>query len=296
LAESAPGRSAHDFVTGSGIRILARGRGQRVRGLKHKQPRPDLVTLDDMENDRNVKNPRIVKDLLKWITETVYPGIAATGNLFIIGTILARKSALNTIIKGEEEPYNNWIRRIYRAIQEDGTSLWPDAHPLEKLLQQKKMMGSIAFNKEKMNNPTDEDAPFREEWIRYYHPNELHGLSLIVVGFLDPSSRETGDDKGLVTLGLDRDRLTYYVLDAWIRKASPARMMDSVYNRCKAYNWLRFGVEDNALKDFLQSVLDSTAREKGYYLPVIPVHHASNKEARIVAGLSHLVEQGKILF
>ena len=73
--------SAHDFTTVNDVRVLARGRGQRVRGLKHKQHRPDLVILDDLENDVNVRNPRLVRDLLKWIVETVYPGIAKTGNL-----------------------------------------------------------------------------------------------------------------------------------------------------------------------------------------------------------------------
>ena len=158
------------------------------------------------------------------------------------------------------------------------------------------MMGSIAFNKEKQNNPMDEEAAFREEWIRYYHPSEIAGKRLSIVGFLDPSSKETGDDKGLLTVGLDRESMIYYVLDAWIRKASPARMIDAAYARFERYCWLRLGVEDNALKDFLQAVLDAAAREKGHYLPVSAIHHSSNKEARIVAGLSHLVEHGKLLF
>ena len=50
-----------DFVTLNDIRVKARGRGQRLRGLKHKQWRPDLVILDDLENDINVRNPEIVQ-------------------------------------------------------------------------------------------------------------------------------------------------------------------------------------------------------------------------------------------
>ena len=43
------------------------GRGQRLRGLKHKQWRPDLVILDDLENDINVRNPEIVQQILDWV-------------------------------------------------------------------------------------------------------------------------------------------------------------------------------------------------------------------------------------
>jgi hypothetical protein len=64
-------------------------------------------------------------------------------------------------------------RRLYRAITPEGESLWPARHPLSKLMQQKALMGSLAFNREKMNDPLDEEGLFREQWIRYYQPEEL---------------------------------------------------------------------------------------------------------------------------
>jgi hypothetical protein len=36
------------------------------------------------------------------------------------------------------------------------TSLWPARHPVTKLLEQKRLMGSLAFNREKQNDPVDE--------------------------------------------------------------------------------------------------------------------------------------------
>jgi hypothetical protein len=167
------GWAVDDFVTLNDVRLKARGRGQRLRGLKYRQYRPDLVILDDLENDKGVRNPRLVKDLLEWIKNTVYPAIDAQGSLFIIGTILARGSALAKIVRGEEEPFNYWHRRLYRAITPEGESLWPARHPLSKLMQQKALMGSLAFNREKMNDPLDEEGLFREQWIRYYQPEEL---------------------------------------------------------------------------------------------------------------------------
>jgi len=209
-----------DFVTANDIRLKARGRGQRLRGLKHKQYRPDLVILDDMENDKGVKNPRLVKELLDWIKSTVYPAIDSGGNLFWIGTILARRSALDIALRAEEEPWTHWTRRIYRAIQEDGTPLWPARHPIAKLLKQKEIMGSLAFNREKMNSPVDEEGMFREEWIRYFHLPELAGVQLVVVGYFDPSveSGASSDYKAIITVGLDVKEMLFYVLDAFIRR------------------------------------------------------------------------------
>ena len=64
-------RAVDDFVTANDIRVKARGRGQRLRGLKHKQWRPDLVILDDLENDLNVRNPGIVQQILDWVKSAV---------------------------------------------------------------------------------------------------------------------------------------------------------------------------------------------------------------------------------
>jgi len=50
----------NDFVS-NGVRVLARGRGEKVRGLKNRQHRPDRAIIDDFENDENVENPKLVK-------------------------------------------------------------------------------------------------------------------------------------------------------------------------------------------------------------------------------------------
>lgn len=54
---------AEDFTAKNGVRIKARGRGQKVRGLRNRQYRPDRILIDDLENDKNVRNPRLVVSL-----------------------------------------------------------------------------------------------------------------------------------------------------------------------------------------------------------------------------------------
>ena len=61
----------NDFTTSSGIRVLARGRGEKVRGLKNRQHRPDKAVVDDYENDENVENPNLIKKGMKWLRNAV---------------------------------------------------------------------------------------------------------------------------------------------------------------------------------------------------------------------------------
>ncbi|MGO9177164.1 MAG: phage terminase large subunit [Desulfobaccales bacterium] len=300
-----------DFVTLTDVRLKARGRGQRLRGLKHKQHRPDLIILDDVENDQQARSPEMVKKLLSWITSAVYPAIEASGSLFWIGTILARKSALYTAIHSEEEPWRHWTRCLYRALNEDLAltengkrktengllSLWPGRHPVATLLEQKRLMGSLAFNREKQNDPVDEEGFFQEAWFRFYHPAALTGMDLIVAGFFDPSIGigETSDYKAVLTVGLERREMIFYVLDAYIRRGTLDEALRAAFIRHEQWNYWLFGVEDNLFQKLLLREFDRLSKERGVILPVRGVTAKTAKETRI-SRLSALVERGQIRF
>ncbi len=289
--------AVEDFTTLNDIRLLARGRGQRIRGLKHKQHRPDLVIMDDLENDSSARSPKRVQDLLRWISGTAYGAIDAHGNLFIIGTLLSKKSALATIIHSKEEPWCHWERRMYRALTDEGDSLWPAKHPLEVLEAQKEMMGTVAFNREKMNFPEDEEAYFTQEWFKYYLPEDLVDKELLTVAWFDPSL-ETGasaDYKAIVSLGYDPREQIYYVLDAYIKRVSLEQIYQTAIKLHQIYGFQVFGVEDNLFQRLLLKEFERVALENSVTLPIKGITNYLSKESRI-AGLSPLVERGRILF
>ncbi len=286
-----------DFITNNDVRVKARGRGQRLRGLKHRQWRPDLVILDDLENDLNVRNPNIVRQILEWITSAVYPSMEASGSLLIIGTILRRGSALDVMLTSEEEPYCHFSRQIYRAITEEGKSLWEARHPMSTLLRQKQLMGTNAFNQEKMNEPVHEAGVFRQEWIRYYHPDSLKDKELIVFGFFDPSleSGASSDYKAVLTVGLAVSEMVFYVMDAFIQKTTLENTLRTIANRFKEYGHHIIGVEDNLFQRLLLTEFDRLRKETGLNIPIKGMTNKVAKEARIIS-LSPLLERGKIRF
>ncbi len=286
-----------DFITCNDVRVKARGRGQRLRGLKHRQWRPDLVILDDLENDLNVRNPNIVRQILEWITAAVYPSMEASGSLLIIGTILRRGSALDVMLTSEEEPYCHFSRCIYRAITEEGKSLWEARHPLSKLMRQKQLMGTTAFNQEKMNEPVHEAGVFRQEWIRYYHPDSLKDKELIIFGYFDPSleSGASSDYKAMLTVGLAVKEMVFYVMDAFIQRTTLENTLRTIANRFKEYGHHIIGVEDNLFQRLLLTEFDRLGKELGLNMPIKGVTNKVAKEARIIS-LSPLLERGKVRF
>lgn len=291
-----------DFVTSNGIRVLARGHKDKVRGIKHRQWRPDKAVVDDFENDENVENPKMIKKGKDWLLKAVIGSMDEGFCFLMIGNIFHPKSVLALFMADkDEEGEPLYISKIYRAIIDPGKpterSLWPGKWPLSRLHKKRRTMGSVAFNSEMMNLTGAENSPFRETWFKYYEEDHIKELSLITGTGVDPSAKsgEANDFKAIITVSLDRNSMIFYCRHAWIRHATPGEMFGASYNQVDHYGG-QIAIEDNMLEDFLHEAIQSYARDIGRYLPWRAVHHSTNKEARIKGTLSYLVEHGKIKF
>jgi predicted phage terminase large subunit-like protein len=290
---------AEDFTTRNGVRVKARGRGQRIRGLRNRQYRPDRIIIDDLENDKNVRNPRLVKETIDWMLTTVLGSMAEDCSFLMIGTLLSRKSVLAEMMnmKAEDDPEKpRFFSKIYRAIDEFNCPLWPEAWSVERLQKRKAQMGSVRFNQEMMNDPRDDEGLFREEWIRYYHPDEIIGKTLRKYTAIDPSmeSGASNDYKAIITIGIDLDGIIY-VLDAFIRHCSVDTMARVGYTRYEEFNPLVMSMEENALGEFASSPFKLAAVDKKYQLPLKGIKQTIAKESRI-GRISPHVERGLIRF
>jgi predicted phage terminase large subunit-like protein len=291
-----------DFTTSTGIQVLARGRGEKVRGLKSRQHRPDRVIVDDFENDENVENPKLVKKGIRWLRRAVIGSLGAGASFTMIGNLFHPKSVLSQLIAAKDEDGEPlYISRIYRAIidygKETARPLWPALWPMERLLKKKRSMGTIDFNAEMMNLCVAEDSPFPEEWFKYFFRSDLSIRDLIVATFIDPSAKsgEMNDFRAVITVGLHLPTMMFYVLHAWIRHASIGEMFDAAYRQQAEYGGI-VGIEENMFGDFLHEAILNYAKAKQRYLPWKPVQHSTNKEGRIIGTLSYLVEYGRLLF
>jgi predicted phage terminase large subunit-like protein len=288
---------AKDFTTRNGIRVKARGRGQRLRGIRNRQWRPDRVIIDDFENDKNVKNPKLIKEAVDWILTAVLGSLAEGYSLMMIGTVLAKKSVLTWFLNAKdenEEPL--YITRVYKAIKDDDTPLWPAKWPIERLLKKKRQIGTLNFNKEFQNDPKDEEGLFREEWFKYYAPEEIAGKSLAIYDAGDASvgKNESADYRAFIKVGRALDG-TIYVLHADIKKRSVDSFVTTAYIRQDEQPALVIGIETNSFQAVLIILFNKEAQTRGRHLPIKEIDNTVNKEIRITR-LSPLVERGVIRF
>lgn len=289
-----------DITLGNKVRLMARGAGQAVRGVKKAQHRPDLAGLDDLESDQSAKSPEQVQKVLNWVLGTIYPALDPAASMFVIGTILSGISAMHTMIHSQDEPWPEWTRRIYKAYDDGGNSAWPAKYSLPVLKAQEKKMGWAQFSKEKLNEPLDDENFFQPGWIKIYTPAELP-RSMAIAGFYDPATG-SGDFGGVVVLAKDLMEPRYYVLHARLRRESVTASLWEIlrlYAAClRQYTgqvFLSFGFEDNGFQSLIADLLPELEKKAGVALPTRRVTTKTAKSLRIES-LAPFVERGLILF
>ena len=99
------------IITAANVKLQAFGAGKRMRGLRHGPHRPDLVLLDDLENNENVRKPEQRDKLESWLLRTVLSLGPADDSMDVIyiGTILHYDSVLARTLKKPQ-----WHGRVSR--------------------------------------------------------------------------------------------------------------------------------------------------------------------------------------
>ena len=190
--------SFHPDGTPNGTcKIMVRGTGQKVRGLKYNAYRPTLSIIDDGEGDGNTGTQLQRDKFRRWIDTAVVPG-SDDGKIVFVGTIVDEDSYLNNV--AGTKAYNKegkrvrlgWKSLFFQSILQktenfqyvasgqeildkngDPKTLWPDRRPYSWLCAKRdeaKSKGDVGyFFQEYQNVPMDDSFRiFKREDIQHY--------------------------------------------------------------------------------------------------------------------------------
>ena len=138
---------AMNCVLDNGVRILSRSRGQKLRGLKHRQFRPSLIIADDVEDLDWVRTQENRDKSDRWMRGNVLPSIDEhDGRMVIIGNWL-HTDGLMARLK------NTGIFKVleFPLLREgDGTEVerctWRAKYPTQEAIDRKRdELGDSAF-------------------------------------------------------------------------------------------------------------------------------------------------------
>lgn len=308
------------IITRNKVKIQIAGAAKSLRGLVHGAYRPDLVILDDLENDKNVESPSQRDKLHSWLTKSVLK-LGAVGekfDVFYIGTILHYDSVLNRILKNK-----GWKTRLFKALirYPDNMNLWDEyeaifhqcgaeeaerfyyqnkndmdkgaivsweSRPLLELMFLRARDGHKTFDTELQNDPTaGEDAPFNNA-IQFWHTLPSN---LIYFGACDPSLGKHGasrDPSAIVIGGYDRQTGKLYIVKADIKKRLPDRIISDIIAYQRQFNCQVWAIESIQFQEFFRTELVKRGAESGVPVPAIPVKPNTDKLLRIETLQPHM--------
>ena len=264
------------LVTKTNIKIEAIGSGKKIRGRKHRNWRPDLIILDDVENDENVRTPEQRKKLKDWFDKAVskcgddYTDIVYIGTLLHYDSLLAKTLAnpayrsikYKAVIRFSQadDLWQQWetiftdlsnddreadalaFFQAHKTAMLEGTQvLWEEKLSYYDLMVMRVSEGEASFNSEEQNEPINpDDCLFMEEWFEYYNEAEINFRDPVFdfFGFIDPSLGKTkrSDFSAIVTLAKHKGSGYMYVVDADIERRHPDRIIADVLAKER---WLR---------------------------------------------------------
>lgn len=303
-----------DIVTANGVRIVAVGTGQRVRGFIEGDTRPTLIIIDDFESELNAFTPEGRTKNRKWITEAVIPSLADDGKIAMIGTVISEDCFL-CWAKGSSA----WSVLWYAIVDENEDSIWPERFPQKRIMQIKEEYQSVGningFYQEYMNiAQSPDEAPFKPEWIKLHHYDyeRIKGQPCLVketgsgkdivpielYGGIDPASSlsQLADFFVMVTLGIDHAG-NKYIVDIDRGRITPSEQPDLIINKFKKYHHKKIKIETVAYQEALRSQVKKMMTEQNLYIPGLEkgVKPRNRKSERLLS-LVPMLAKGEFFF
>ena len=286
-----------EIVNEAGQVVAAVGAGKSIRGLKRRQYRPDAIIIDDLENDENVATKGQRDKLEKWLLSTLLSLGGKGCDFYYIGTILHHDSVMMRVVKTEkanrefgEPPV--WNTKIMPAEDEKGNPLWPEMWPRERLDARRRVIGSIVYAQEFLNDPSQREGKlFKEEWFMWY-PLGKRPDGLDEYMGIDPSAgeKEQSDYIGIAQVGLDSQGRFFpgRIIET---KITFKQMVDTLIAMGEHIGPVKIAVETNFFQKVLKQEVDRRNREERRYLPFSEQQTIRDKVTRFLS-LSALVEAG----
>ena len=252
----------NDIALANGVRIVARGAGSSMRGMRHRQHRPDLIIIDDLENDEAVNTDYQRDKLRNWFNTALMNVAGPTCSVVMVGTLLHYDALLADVMKRP-----GWRHFTYYAMQKDGQpsrdfedATWPEYWTPAALRAKIEEIGLFAFNREFLHDPVNEDeALFRQGWLKYYHEHQVKIVRKALA--IDPafSKDQKNDESALAVLGTDAAG-NIYLVDWWAGRVSSAALREQIERLIGLHKPAAIGAESVQAQVWLVEAL----REMGY--------------------------------
>lgn len=188
-----------------GLKIVAKSRGESIRGALHDGSRPDFILIDDVDDFESTKSREIRDSTIEWFFREVVPLVDVGARIIVTGNIVHEDCFL---IRMEDEIGNNSkFGRILKFpfFNEDSKALWKSKFSTQELIEDLRasMPDARVWESEYMLQPvTAQYRIVQKDWIKTYFstPSISSNDYYNTVMAIDPaiSKEPTSDNTAMV--------------------------------------------------------------------------------------------------
>lgn len=325
-----------EYVTQNGVKVMARGAGGQMRGMRFGSTRPQLMIFDDLEGEEDVNTKEQRAKMRNWFNEEALPAMdKVKGMALYVGTILCYDSLLDIVIRKDRrfksrrykavksfatntDLWEEW-RRLYLADDEDaaevarafyeaneaamleGTELlWGEYWTYYDFMIRLTNMGVKSFTQEYQNEPTDEERQiFKLDKFTFFDENMTfsHDNYEFYCGIDFAMGKEKGDYSAIVTIAKNKATDVCYVIDVFNKRVHPREFIEVIIDKVRKYQYTNIAVETQMAQEFFADTLSDRLTELGY-----PAHSRlvsvkqRTRKELRIEAMSPDTENGKIRF
>jgi predicted phage terminase large subunit-like protein len=294
----------YEFDDGHQFRVQAKGAEQKVRGLKWKSLRPDLIVCDDIEGDEAVINRERREKFKRWFNGALLPCRSSTGIVRIVGTIIHLDSLLEGLMPERQlgaskqkslihEPLaeytllkTNWKSIKFRAHTDDFSEiLWPEMWPKKKLKDERDRyvaqgLGDV-YSREYLNIPLDESNTYfrRTDFLSRNESDKKLSLNYYVTADLAISLRDRADYSVFAVAGMD-DSGRLHLVNVVRDRMDAQQIVDTILLLQKQYKPSLFGIEAGVIQKSIGPFLNKEMLQTGIYVPLHLLKPSADKITR----------------
>jgi len=179
------------MLDGHRFRVLCRGAEQRIRGRLWKGKRPNLMVMDDAEDDEQVENTDRRAKFRRWFFRAAKQALSKGGRIRVHGTILHEDSLLSRLMRcsntqcshrqvdgtkpcekcGATKTWKHLFYKAHNAFDDFSGIIWPEQWSEERLrLRRQEFIedgDAGGYSQEFLNDPQDNAEAFlrRDDFI-----------------------------------------------------------------------------------------------------------------------------------
>lgn len=314
-------RVAHE-LEGHGAWLVGIGITGSVRGLNIEDHRPDLIIVDDVIGEGNSATPeqrrKVAELILGAVKESLAPRSEVPDAKMVIINTPQDFEDLSQLALTDEQfksaRFGCWTPDTEDLPVEFQESSWPARWSSEELRAEKRAaiarnMLSLFAREMECRLVTTETASFREEWIKFFGPEEqeqeppLHEMWTVLVIDPVPPPSDIQIAKGMI--GKDFEAMSvigrwkgkYYVLETICNRGhDPSWTVAMFFELANRWQVRKIIVETVAYQKVLSWLLKEAMKRAGRYWPVEDFKDRRSKIDRINQGLKGPLSNGAVYF